>query len=153
MNTSYATLFESSMNKVYTTFIENQKRQIDLANKLIEYANNDLVVGLAKKMVKSCEKVISIEQNLSKMNTIEDLKKQMRNGVVEFSYKKKDGSTRLAKGTLNFDVMGEENQPKTGVDYDSNDTTRYFDVDSNGWRSFKNDNFIEIILDNESKQM
>lgn len=77
--------------------------------------------------------------------TIENLKSQMRNGVVEFSYTKKDGSERLAKGTLNFEIMGEENQPKAGVDYDSNNTTRYFDVNSNGWRSFKNENFIKIM--------
>ena len=77
--------------------------------------------------------------------TIENLKSQMRNGVVEFSYTKKDGSERLAKGTLNFEIIGEENQPKTGVDYDSNNTTRYFDVNSNGWRSFKNENFIKIM--------
>lgn len=81
------------------------------------------------------------------MNTeaIENLKSQMRTGVVEFSYNKKDGSTRVAKGTLNFDIMGEENQPKNGIDYNSDTTTRYFDINSNGWRSFKNDNFIEII--------
>ena len=84
--------------------------------------------------------------------TIENLKSQMRNRVVEFSYTKKDGSTRVAKGTLNFDIMGEENQPKNGVGfpkngvgYDSDTTTRYFDINSNGWRSFKNDNFIEIV--------
>ena len=84
--------------------------------------------------------------------TIENLKSQMRNGVVEFSYTKKDGSTRVAKGTLNFGIMGEENQPKNGVGfpkngvgYDSDTTTRYFDINSNGWRSFKNDNFIEIV--------
>ncbi len=77
--------------------------------------------------------------------TIENLKSQMRNGVVEFSYTKKDGSERLAKGTLNFEIMGEENQPKTEIDYDSNTTTRYFDVNSNGWRSFKNENFIKIM--------
>lgn len=83
--------------------------------------------------------------------TIENLKSQMRNGVVEFSYTKKDGSTRIAKGTLNFDVMGEENLPKNGVSYDSETTTRYFDVNSNGWRSFKNDNFIEILSNEETK--
>ena len=33
-------------------FIENQKRQIDLANQLIEYANDDLIIGLAKKNCK-----------------------------------------------------------------------------------------------------
>ena len=83
--------------------------------------------------------------------TIENLKSQMRKGVVEFSYTKKDGSTRIAKGTLNFDVMGEENLPKNGVSYDSETTTRYFDVNSNGWRSFKNDNFIEILSNEETK--
>ena len=85
------------------------------------------------------------------IETIENLKSQMRNGVVEFSYTKKDGSTRIAKGTLNFDVMGEENLPKNGVSYDSETTTRYFDVNSNGWRSFKNDNFIEILSNKETK--
>ena len=77
--------------------------------------------------------------------TIENLKSQMRTGVVEFSYTKKDGSIRVAKGTLNFDIMSEENQPKNVIDYNSDTTTRYFDINSNGWRSFKNDNFIEII--------
>ena len=81
------------------------------------------------------------------MNTeaINNLKSEMRKGVVEFSYTKKDGSTRIAKGTLNFEIIGEENIPKSGVEYDSETTTRYFDVNSEGWRSFKNDNFIEIL--------
>ena len=81
------------------------------------------------------------------MNTeaINNLKSEMRKGVVEFSYTKKDGSTRIAKGTLNFEIMGEENTPKSGVEYDTETTTRYFDVNSEGWRSFKNDNFLEIL--------
>ena len=76
---------------------------------------------------------------------INNLKSEMRKGVVEFSYTKKDGSTRIAKGTLNFEIMGEENTPKSGVEYDSETTTRYFDINSEGWRSFKNDNFLEIL--------
>lgn len=81
------------------------------------------------------------------MNTeaINNLKSEMRKGVVEFSYTKKDGSTRIAKGTLNFEIIGEENTPKSSVEYDSETTTRYFDVNSEGWRSFKNENFIEIL--------
>ena len=52
-------------------FIENQKRQIYLANKLIEYANgNGEVITLANEMIKSCEKCISIEQNM--MNNYEN---------------------------------------------------------------------------------
>ena len=57
---------ENNALDLHTNFIENQKRQIDLANKLIECANdNEEVIALAKKMIKSCEKAISIEQNMS----------------------------------------------------------------------------------------
>ena len=83
------------------------------------------------------------------MELINELKDRLKNGEVSFTYRKKDGSIRIAKGTLNFDIMGEENQPKSGIDYDSDTTTRYFDIDSNGWRSFKNDNFIEIVKNND----
>ena len=51
---------------LHRNFIENQKRQIDLANQLIENANgNEEVIALANKFVESCEKSISIEQNMS----------------------------------------------------------------------------------------
>lgn len=52
---------------LHRSFIDNQKRQIDLANKLIEYANGNIeVIELANKIIKSCEKAISIEQNMNK---------------------------------------------------------------------------------------
>ena len=51
---------------LHTNFIENQKRQIYLANKLIKCANgNEEVITLANEMIKSCEKAISIEQNMN----------------------------------------------------------------------------------------
>lgn len=51
---------------LHTNFIENQKRQIYLANKLIECTNgNEEVIALANEMIKSCEKAISIEQNMN----------------------------------------------------------------------------------------
>ena len=57
---------ENKVLDLHTNFIENQKRQIDLANKLIECANdNEEVIALANKMIKSCGKAISIEQNMS----------------------------------------------------------------------------------------
>ena len=52
---------------LHRSFIDNQKRQIDLANKLIECANGNIeVIELANKMIKECEKAISIEQNMNK---------------------------------------------------------------------------------------
>lgn len=72
------------------------------------------------------------------------LKSRMHDGEVKFTYQKKDGSERTARGTLNVQVMGEENSPK-GMDYNkSDDVTRYYDLNSNGWRSFTNVNLISI---------
>lgn len=72
------------------------------------------------------------------------LKDKMHAGVATFTYIKKDGTERVAKGTLNIETMGEENAPKgTGMetpDY----TTRYFDVDKSSWRSFQNVNLVNI---------
>ena len=51
---------------LHRSFIDNQKRQIDLANKLIECTNdNEEIIVLANEMIKSCEKCISIEQNMN----------------------------------------------------------------------------------------
>ena len=49
------------------SFIENQKHQIEMANKLIEHANgNEEVIRLANELIRSCEKCIEIEQNMNK---------------------------------------------------------------------------------------
>lgn len=57
---------ENKVLDLHTNFIENQKRQIDLANKLIECTNgNEEIIALANEMIKSCEKAISIEQNMN----------------------------------------------------------------------------------------
>lgn len=76
--------------------------------------------------------------------SIKVLKEKLHEGEVNFTFEKKDGSLRTAKGTLNVQIMGEENAPK-GIDYSKSDTvTRYFDLNSNGWRSFTNEKLISI---------
>ena len=45
--------------------MENQKRQIELVNKLIKY-DNEGVIRAAKELIKSCEKFIEIEQKINK---------------------------------------------------------------------------------------
>ena len=65
--------------------------------------------------------------------------KRMKKETVSFAYEKADGSLRKAKGTLQ-DVS---NLIKgTGVEYYK--TVRYFDVDANGFRSFKVENLITV---------
>ena len=75
--------------------------------------------------------------------TIEELKEKLHTGVVEFSYKKKDGSIRTAKGTLNAKHIPEEHVPKnTGYEAPVG-VQRYYDLNSEGWRSFLVENLVE----------
>ncbi len=74
---------------------------------------------------------------------IANFKNALHKGIVEFKYKKKNGEIRSAKGTLNIEVMGEDNAPK-GTGYDIvDDNIRYYDLNSEGWRSFIPENLIE----------
>jgi len=88
------------------------------------------------------EKKIFIDMEKKEVN-INEFKKALRNGKVEFKYTKKNGEERTAIGTLNIDVMGAENTPK-GTGYEITDSNiRYYDLNSEGWRSFIVDNLIE----------
>ena len=76
---------------------------------------------------------------------ITNFKNALHKGIVEFKYKKKNGDIRTAHGTLNIDLIGEANAPK-GTGYEVSDNIiRYYDTDSEGWRSFIVDNFIDWI--------
>ncbi len=74
---------------------------------------------------------------------IETLKKRLHEGEVSFTYRKKDGSTRTAKGTLNIKIIPEAHQPKGGYEAPDN-VCRYFDLNSEGWRSFIKENLVSI---------
>lgn len=78
------------------------------------------------------------------MKTIEELKKEMCERVVNFSFYKKDGSIREANGTTNLNIIPEENHPKGTDKILSNEVVRFFDVDKDEWRSFKKVYFIDI---------
>lgn len=77
---------------------------------------------------------------------IKDFKTKLHEGVVEFKYTKVNGEERTARGTLHETAITEDggSMPK-GVMEVSDETIRYYDLNSNGWRSFRVDNFIEII--------
>lgn len=80
------------------------------------------------------------------MNTqeISNLRKRLREGEVFFAYRKKDGTTRKARGTTNLNMIPEEDLPKGGNPI-LPETVRYYDLDSAGWRSFIRENFIRIV--------
>lgn len=66
------------------------------------------------------------------------LKYAMMNGVVEFSYRKVDGSIRTAVGTLQVPHVNYEFKGKAST----NKTLAYFDLEQGAFRSFKIENLI-----------
>lgn len=72
---------------------------------------------------------------------VETLIENLSEGVVSFKYRKSDGSLREAKGTTNLNLIPEANRPATTVVTDG-PAISYFDVDANGWRSFRRDSVV-----------
>ena len=78
----------------------------------------------------------------------ESFRDQLRTGVYRFSYFKIDGDIREARGTLCMDLIPEDNMPKSGMDPNAVEPAnpfRYYDLDAEGWRSFRLENFIGFI--------
>ena len=79
----------------------------------------------------------------------ESFRKKLATGVWQFSYLKKDGSIRQARGTLDFSRIPEDKRPKENQmanDQMANYSTfPYYDLDAAGWRSFRLDNFIGFV--------
>ena len=73
---------------------------------------------------------------------LERFKKALYEGVVEFTFCKKDGSVRDAKGTTNLVLIPSDKWPK-GEEQSQRQrqsqcqTINYFDFDRNDWRSFQ----------------
>ena len=77
------------------------------------------------------------------MNDIKNLRKKLREGEVNFEYTKKDGTTRKARGTLDIGMIPEDHWPKERPT--APDNVRYWDLDAQGWRSFRPENFLRIL--------
>ena len=76
----------------------------------------------------------------------ERLRTWMSTDAVSFSYWKKDGSIREARGTLNPALIPEDKRPKGASDGTHSPVSFcYFDLDKNEWRSFTLDNFIGFV--------
>ena len=79
-----------------------------------------------------------------KFKDLSRLKKLLKAGVVEFSYKKKDGSVRKAKGTLKDELLPETDKDDERKKNLSKDCFYYYDLKRDDFRCFLKDNFIEI---------
>ena len=95
-------------------------------------------------------RAITTSQALKYAWWFEDFRKKLSTGVWQFSYFKKEGSIRQAHGTLDFSLIPEDKRPKPlssaqDVRPENYETFTYYDLDANGWRSFRLDNFIGFV--------
>ena len=79
---------------------------------------------------------------------LKELRHNMKHSIVSFSYLKKDGSTRTAKGTLCESIITDRGgeMPK-GTGETPSDAFPYWDVESEGWRCFKTAYLIDANID------
>ena len=81
----------------------------------------------------------------SKGIQLETMKKRMMRGeVVRFAYMKKDGSVRVAVGTLQRQAV-EANVVGTGIPKKYFGMFAYVDLEKMAWRGFKEERFIGTI--------
>lgn len=94
------------------------------------------VMRRAWQIARSTGKAFAVA--LSRSWQLYRLTKQMHVGIVRFAYEKADGTLRKAVGTLKDTAALVK-----GTGYpDDGRTVKYYDIEADGWRSFKVENFI-----------
>lgn len=72
--------------------------------------------------------------------TVQEIKEQLRSGIISFYYTKKDGSRREATGTTSMEeIQKMDGYEPQGIRSSNDNVINYFDVDRGDWRSFRTD--------------
>jgi hypothetical protein len=104
-------------------------------------STNNVVANAVKFMANNIDTPTSISKGMM----METLKKRMMRGeVCRFAYMKKDGSVRIAVGTLQKQAV-QANVEGTGIPKRYFGMFAYLDLEKMAWRGFKETNFIGII--------
>ena len=77
---------------------------------------------------------------LKRIFEVTRLIREMKHGVARFTYFKKDGTAREARGTLNMRLIPANKRPKSALRPTTFRITAifaYFDLDKQDWRSFR----------------
>ena len=115
-----------------------------LSEALINFSH--LTYNNIKSMITRHDEKKSEKQQIREKRSkdLAKLKRLLKNGVVEFSYKKKDGSVRKAKGTLKDELLPETDRDDERKKNLSKECFYYFDLKRDDFRCFIRDNFLEI---------
>ena len=67
-------------------------------------------------------------------SSVDDLRYKLKNGTVRFAFRKKDGSLRLAYGTLDLSKIPNSQHPQSGNE-SSPLILPFYDLEKFAWRS------------------
>lgn len=94
-------------------------------------------------MMSSLEQIS--EARKTKRSELQRLRRLLKKGVVEFMYKKVDGTERKARGTLKTSLIPEIDRGDDRIKNTNKDVLNYWDLKKDDWRCMRKDNFIKII--------
>ena len=117
--TTIATIYNKGIN---TMMVKNSTAA---RMKVIAHRTDDIAIAAAKAM------------------QIELLKTKMANSVAQFAFKKKDGSTRIAFGTIQSNIASAKVNGN-GISRECYNTTAFYDVEKGEWRSFRWENLLWV---------
>lgn len=69
---------------------------------------------------------------------------KMKNGVADFKFLKKDGTIRIARGTLNPDLLPEREDVSETSRKKNDSIQSFYDLDKKEWRCFIKDYLISV---------
>ena len=94
------------------------------------------------------------EDQVSRFDVKQELTALLENTVVEVEFTKVNGDLRKMKCTKNLDSIPSEKHPiGKGVKVYNEDVIRVYDVDADGWRSFRADSikaFKVAVISNDA---
>jgi hypothetical protein len=103
---------------------------------------NEVIRYTAKNMLMNHSDMLTSTAKAIELETMK--KRMMRGECVRFAYLKKDGSVRIAVGTLQAQAV-EANTVGTGTSKRFYGMFAYLDLEKMSWRGFKTERFIGTI--------
>lgn len=81
---------------------------------------------------------------MSNLELLEALRVLLKNNIVTFTYKKRDGSIRKARGTRNLGIASAALGYDIPAPKNAEQPNSYYDLDVDGWRSFVPELLLEV---------
>ena len=143
--------------KIDFLMVKQNIKNLKLIKNRAAYQNEDLRHD--KKLLRSIGAVLKYystnedhetfmnkKKELNKMMNRYDLKQTLQNGVATVTFTKKDGSLREMKCTLNSEYLPPQLLQESDVSdrKENEDVLAVWDIESNGWRSFRMDSIVSI---------